>query len=68
MSETVVAQRAGAVDPPRALGSGDAVSREQLREAPIRSLPRPSLLAAPVTALRGAGPKLAAPASDHGIE
>ena len=68
MSETVVAQRAGAVDLPRALGSGDAVSREQLREAPIRSLPRPSLLAAPVTALRGAGPKLAAAASELGIE
>ena len=68
MSETVVAQRAGPVDLPRALGSGAAVSREQLREAPIRSLPRPSLLAAPLTALRGAGPKLAAAASELGIE
>ncbi len=68
MSEVAVAERAEVAEPPRALGSGAAQHREELRAAPLRSLPRPSLLAAPVTALKGAGPKLAAAAAELGIE
>ena len=41
----------------QALGSGDAVSREQLRARRCAALRGPAL-AAPSTALRGAGPKL----------
>ncbi len=67
MSEIAVAERTGAVEPPRALGSGASVTRDDLRAAPIRSSPRPSLLAAPLTSLRGAGPKLTAAAAELGI-
>ncbi len=67
MSEVAVAERTGAAEPPRAVGSGAALTRDELRAAPIRSLPRPSLLAAPLTALRGAGPKLAAAAAELGL-
>ena len=41
---------------------------DELREVALKSLPRPSRLAAPVTALKGAGPRLAAAASELGIE
>jgi ATP-dependent DNA helicase RecG len=52
----------------RALGTGDRLDRETLRAAPIRQ-PRPSLLRAPITSLKGAGPRLAATASEQlGIE
>ena len=61
-----------AADPPaalpRALGSGDLQDRDALRSAPLLSVPRPSRLEAPLTSLRGAGPKLAAAASEAGIE
>jgi ATP-dependent DNA helicase RecG len=60
-SESVVA-------PPRALGSGAQQDRDALRRAPLRARPRPSLLAAPLTALRGVGPRLAAAASELGLE
>ena len=44
---------------PRACARSDPVTRlapGDLRSAPLRSLPRPSRLEAPITALRGAGP------------
>jgi ATP-dependent DNA helicase RecG len=52
---------------PRALGSGDPLERELLLGAPLKTLPRPSILDAPITKLRGAGPKLAAAAEEMGI-
>jgi ATP-dependent DNA helicase RecG len=54
--------------PIRALGSGEPLVPEDLRGAPLRSLPRPSRLNAPITSLRGAGPRLAEAASELGIE
>ena len=66
--QPAVARRTAGVAPPRGLGSGAEQDREALRGAPLRSRPCPSLLAAPVTALRGAGPKLAAAAATLGIE
>jgi ATP-dependent DNA helicase RecG len=52
---------------PRALASGDALGRDRLLEAPLKSAPRPSILDASLTKLRGAGPKLAAAAAEMGI-
>jgi ATP-dependent DNA helicase RecG len=52
----------------RALGSGEPLRREVLLNAPLRSLPRPSRLRAPLTRLRGAGPKLADGAAELGIQ
>ncbi len=52
---------------PRALGTGKPFPRGRLLEAPLRSLPHPALLDAPITKLRGAGPKLAAAAAEIGI-
>jgi ATP-dependent DNA helicase RecG len=52
---------------PRALGSGEPISREHLLGAPLRSHPRPAILDAPITKLRGAGPKLATAAAEMGI-
>ncbi len=52
----------------RAFGSGRGLVLEDLRSAPLRSPPQPSRLDAPITALRGAGPRLAAAASQLGIE
>ena len=52
---------------PRAHGSGEQLARHRLLGAPLRSLPRPSILDAPITKLRGAGPKLAAAADEIGI-
>jgi ATP-dependent DNA helicase RecG len=52
---------------PRALGTGNPVAREALLEAPLKTAPRPSILDAPLTKLRGAGPKLAAAAAELGI-
>jgi len=57
---------AGAVA--RALGSGEPLASEDLRVAPLRSLPRPSRLDAPIQTLRGAGPRLAAAAEELGME
>jgi ATP-dependent DNA helicase RecG len=56
-----------AVYVPRALGSGDPLERERLLAAPLKTLPRPSILDAPITKLRGAGPKLSAAAAEMGI-
>jgi ATP-dependent DNA helicase RecG len=54
-------------DLPRALGSGDPLDRDVLLAAPLKTLPRPSILDAPITKLRGAGPKLSAAAEEMGI-
>jgi ATP-dependent DNA helicase RecG len=67
MSEVAVAEPGVEIAPPRALGTGSAQDRGELRGATLRSLPRPSLLGAPLTALRGAGPKLAGAAGELGI-
>jgi ATP-dependent DNA helicase RecG len=56
-----------AVYVPRALGSGEPLERERLLGAPVKTLPRPSILDAPITKLRGAGPKLSAAAEEIGI-
>jgi ATP-dependent DNA helicase RecG len=53
--------------PPAAFATGSAQNREALRSAALRSMPRPSLLAASIQSLRGAGPKLAAAAADMGL-
>jgi ATP-dependent DNA helicase RecG len=53
---------------PSALGTGEPLHRAGLLAAPIKSLPRPGVLDAPITKLRGAGPKLAAAAGEMGIE
>ncbi len=52
---------------PRALGSGEPLTHTSLLDAPLKTLPRPSILNAPITRLRGAGPKLAAAAGEMGI-
>jgi ATP-dependent DNA helicase RecG len=52
---------------PRALGSGDPLARDALLSAPLKTALRPSILDAPITKLRGAGPKLAAAAAELGI-
>ena len=51
---------------PRAIGSGKPLDREALLAAPVRS-PRPGILDAPLTKLRGAGPKLSEAAAEIGI-
>jgi ATP-dependent DNA helicase RecG len=56
------------VEPPRALGSGDPQVRDELRAVGLRSAPRPSRLGAPLSTLKGAGPKLAEAAAQIGIE
>ncbi len=58
----------GAGPPPRAIGTGEPLSCERLRAAPLRSWPVPDVLAAPLTKLRGAGPKLSEAAAEIGIE
>src|SRR5687768_6550446 len=54
-------------EPPRAFATGGAQEREALRAVALRSLPKPSRLAAKLTTLRGVGPKLAAAAADAEI-
>src|SRR5215218_1314317 len=61
------APQPAAVYAPRALGSGEPLTRERLLAAPLQTLPRPAVLDAPITKLRGAGPKLAAAAAEIGI-
>ena len=53
---------------PRAIGSGEPQDRATLRAAELRSLPRPSRLDAPISSLKGAGPRLTAAAAEIGIE
>jgi ATP-dependent DNA helicase RecG len=52
---------------PRAIGTGETLAREPLLMAPLRTMPHPGILDAPITKLRGAGPKLAAAAAEIGI-
>jgi ATP-dependent DNA helicase RecG len=52
---------------PRALGTGKRLTAARLLDAPLKTTPRPAVLDAPVTKLRGAGPKLAAAAAEIGI-
>jgi ATP-dependent DNA helicase RecG len=51
----------------RALGTGDPLSFESLLQAPLKTAPKPSILDAPITKLKGAGPKLSAAAGEMGI-
>jgi ATP-dependent DNA helicase RecG len=53
--------------PPAAFATGSVPDRSALREVGLRSAPRPSLLAARIDSLRGAGPKLAAAAEEMGM-
>jgi ATP-dependent DNA helicase RecG len=50
----------------RGFASADALTAEQLREAPVH-WPRPSVLEASLKALKGVGPSLAEAAADAGI-
>ncbi|MDP9188367.1 MAG: hypothetical protein M3O25_03870, partial [Actinomycetota bacterium] len=65
-----VALRHGALDagspPPRALGGGAALSRDELLAAPVR-WPVPAVLDADLTHLKGVGPKLAEAAGEMGL-
>ena len=54
--------------PPRAFATGAAQTRAELAAAPLRSLPRPGLLACPLTSLEGVGPAAARHAAKLGIE
>src|SRR3954469_8541205 len=56
-----------AVYVPRAFATGEPLERADLLDAPLKTMPRPSILDAPITKLKGAGPKLAAAASEMGI-
>src|SRR5205085_12681745 len=67
MDRASEAPPASAGEPPRAFGSGKAQSRERLIGAPLR-WPRPVRLDVQLQALAGIGPKLAAAASEAGIE
>jgi ATP-dependent DNA helicase RecG len=51
----------------RSIGTGETLGRELLLRAPLRTMPRPAILSAPLTKLRGAGPKLSAAAAEGGI-
>ncbi len=52
----------------RGIGSGEPLELAELEGAKLRSRPRPNRLAAPISSLRGAGPKLAQAAAELGIE
>jgi ATP-dependent DNA helicase RecG len=54
--------------PPRAFATGALQERAALVAVPLRSLPRPSLLARPLTSLEGVGPTAARHAAKLGIE
>src|SRR3954453_23954608 len=68
MSETMAPPRSDGTDtdpvPPTAFASDSPQDRSALREANLRSAPRPSALAVGIQSLRGAGPTLAAAAAD----
>jgi ATP-dependent DNA helicase RecG len=56
-----------AVYVPRAFATGEVIERADLLVAPLKTAPRPSILDAPITKLKGAGPKLAEAAAEMGI-
>src|SRR3954463_13157514 len=72
MSDTVAPPRDQSTDaqpaPPCAFATGSAQDRDSLRGAELRWAPRPSLLAARIETLKGAGPKLSAAAAEMGLE
>ncbi len=51
----------------RAIGTGSELGLAELRGVALRTGPRPSLLEAPLSSLRGAGPKLSAIAAGIGV-
>ena len=53
---------------PVAIGTGELLDRDRLLAAPLRSLPRPEALGAPLTTLAGVGSKLSEAAAELGIE
>ena len=57
----------GATYVPRAFATGEILEPSELLGAPLKTTPRPSILDAPITKLKGAGPKLAEAASEMGI-
>ncbi len=70
MSATSLATRpeaSPAAARPRAIGTGAELGDDALRAIGLRSTPHPSRLDAPITALKGAGPKLAEVAAGIGI-
>jgi ATP-dependent DNA helicase RecG len=71
MSQAIAPRRerstASGPAPPSAFGAGSAQERDALRAADLRSAPRPSLLAARIETLKGAGPKLSAAAAEMGL-
>src|SRR5215208_1675959 len=71
-SEAIAPPRERSIDdepsPPAAFATGSTQERQALRGAELRSAPRPSLLAAPIETLQGAGPKLSAAAAEMGLE
>jgi ATP-dependent DNA helicase RecG len=52
---------------PRALGTGEVLATGRLLGAPLKTMPKAGVLDLPLTKLRGAGPKLAAAATEIGI-
>jgi len=67
-----IAVRAGieqteAAELPRALGTGERREAGDLLAAPLRSVPRPQRLTAPLSSIRGVGAKLAAAAARIGL-
>jgi ATP-dependent DNA helicase RecG len=52
----------------RALGSGEPLDPASLHEIPLRAAPRPSMLDAAISTLRGAGPKRTEAAAELGID
>ena len=62
------AESAAEPAPPAAFATKEPQDRQLLGSVALRSAPRPSVLGAPLTTLRGAGPRLAAAAAELGIE
>src|SRR4051795_7588502 len=56
-----------AVYVPRAFATCETLDPAALLDAPLKTMPRPSILDAPITELKGAGPKLASAAAEMGI-
>ena len=52
---------------PRRFATGEVLDGTEMLAAPLKSLPRPSILDAPITKLRGVGSKLASAAEEIGI-
>src|SRR3954454_7926867 len=71
MSDTVAPPRDQSTDAqpasPCAFATGSAQDGDSLRGAELRSAPRPSLLAARIETLKGAGPKLSAAAAEMSL-